>query len=340
MNNAATPQAPAAPAKAGGTRARRRSWGASALMGFALVAGSLTMGALVIAPAAPASAAPINQCNSVDNTPGLGIECDITVANHLDMATGVGSSTVTIRECHGAANTAPATCTGPTTTDYTELTTAVSQCNSVLDGGGASLHCTIHVVNTITGATTATAATINQCADSLGGGTVVLRACSPDGVTTTNATITECNGTANGGTSSLTCVVEPGSTETAQLRVLVNQCNSSANGGGSLVVCSVGMSTVIVPASTEGTGGTGETGGGTGGTGDTSGGTGGTAAGAGGPVLNSRGAGSAITPPASESERLATTGVSAAIVVPAAGALLGGIVLLLMRRITRARLSR
>src|SRR5690349_4992514 len=195
---------------------------------------SMTVGA-----AEPAAAAPAAQCNSVDNTPGLGMECDVTVVNNLDLATGVASSTVTIRECHGAANTAPASCTGPTTTSSNELVNSVTQCNSAVNGGGASLRCTIHVVNNITGTAAATAATVNQCNGSLGGGLIVLRACSPDGSSTTNATITQCNDSDNGGTSSLTCTVEPGSTASSALPVTVDQCNGSANGGGSLVVCIV-----------------------------------------------------------------------------------------------------
>jgi hypothetical protein len=254
------------------------------------------------------------------------------------MATGIGSSTVTVTECHGAANTAPSSCTGPTTTNYTALTTTVSQCNSVLDGGGGSLHCAIHVVNTIVGASAATAATINQCAGSLGGGEVVLRACSPDGVTTTNATITQCNGTANGGTSSLTCAVEPGSTESAELRVLVDQCNSAANGGGSLVVCAVGMTTTIVPAPTEGTG---DTGGGTGGTGGTTG-TGDTGTGGSGATGGTNGTTmdvSARAPAASAPGRLAATGASAAMLAPAGGAVLAGVLLLVLLRIRSRRTS-
>lgn len=203
---------------------------------------------LAVGPGESASAATAVQCNSVDNTPGLGMECDVTIVNNLDLATGVTSSTTTIRECHGAANTAPASCTGPTTTSSTELVSSVSQCNSAVNGGGASLRCTIHVVNNITGVASATAATVNQCNGSLGGGLIVLRACSPDGSSTTNATITQCNDSDNGGTSSLTCVVEPGSTTSGALPVTVDQCNGSANGGGSLVECIVGMTTNVLAA--------------------------------------------------------------------------------------------
>ncbi len=45
---------------------------------------SATVGA-----AEPAAAATSVQCNSVDNTPGLGMECDVTIVNNLDLATGV-----------------------------------------------------------------------------------------------------------------------------------------------------------------------------------------------------------------------------------------------------------
>lgn len=231
-----------------GTEATQRRSGRR-MLGLATIliaAGSIAM-SQAIAPEA-ASAAPVSQCNSVDNTPGLGIECDVTVENHLDLTSGSTSSTITTRECHGAANTVPSVCSGPTVTSSTQLVLAVSQCNSVLDGGGASLFCNIRVRNTITGNATATAPTINQCDDSLAGGLVVLRACSPDGSTTTNATITQCNHSDNGGTSSLTCTVQPGSLISASLPVHVAQCNSSANGGGSLIVCTVGITTTVIPS--------------------------------------------------------------------------------------------
>jgi hypothetical protein len=194
-----------------------------------------------------AEAAPYGHCDSVFNTPGLGMDCTVAVVNNLDLATGVTSSTTTYTRCSGAANTA-LTCVGPTTVSSTELVTSVSQCNSSLDGGGASMHCSVTITNNIVGDATALGATVNQCNDSLGGGGIVLRACNPDPASTSGAAISQCNNSDNGGGSSLTCLVTAGSTTSAALYVTVSQCNYSANGGGSLIVCSVGMTTNITPA--------------------------------------------------------------------------------------------
>ncbi|WP_309711924.1 hypothetical protein [Pseudolysinimonas sp.] len=194
-----------------------------------------------------AEAAPYAQCDSQFNTPGLGMDCTVAVVNNLDLATGVTSSTTTYTRCSGAANTA-LSCAGPTTVSSTELVTSVSQCNSSLDGGGASMHCSVTITNNIVGDATAVGATVNQCNDSLGGGGIVLRACNPDPASTSGATINQCNNSDNGGGSSLTCLVTAGSTTSAALSVTVSQCNFSANGGGSLIVCSVGMTTNITPA--------------------------------------------------------------------------------------------
>ena len=192
-----------------------------------------------------AEAAPYGQCDSLFNTPGLGMDCSIDVVNNLDLATGVTSSTTTYTRCSGAANTA-LSCEGPTTVSSTELVTSVSQCNSSLDGGGASMHCYVTITNNVVGDTTAIGATVNQCNDSLVGGGE--RACDPDPASTSGAAISQCNNSANGGGASLTCTVIAGSTTTAALYVTVSQCDYSANGGGSLIVCSVGMTTNITPA--------------------------------------------------------------------------------------------
>ena len=248
------------------TRGAGPAGGRSTHRGMRRLAVLIAAGALAVfmvgfaTPSAPAVAAPYGHCDSVDNTAGLGMQCTVTVVNNLDLGTGATSSTVTVTECHGAANTAPSSCTGPTVISSTELVTSVSQCNSSLDGGGASLECTVTVTNNIVGAATAVPATINQCNDSLTTGDV--RLCSPDGLSTTSADIAQCNNSANGGGSSLTCSVTAGSTTSAALSVTVSQCNYSANGGGSTVICSTSMTTTITPAGTGGTGGPG-----TGGTG-------------------------------------------------------------------------
>jgi hypothetical protein len=219
----------------------RRTWAIVATAALALL-----MASFGPAPQA-AEAAPYGQCDSLFNTPGLGMDCTVAVVNNLDLATGVTSSTTTYTRCSGAANTA-LTCEGPTTVSSTELVTSVSQCNSSLDGGGASMNCSVTVTNNIVGDATAIAATVNQCNNSLVGGGTVLRACNPDPAITSGAAINQCNNSANEGGASLTCLVTAGSTTTAALYVTVSQCNYSANGGGSLIVCTVGMTTNITPA--------------------------------------------------------------------------------------------
>jgi hypothetical protein len=194
-----------------------------------------------------ARAAPYGHCNSLFNTPGLGMDCSIVVVNNLDLATGVTSSTTTYTRCSGAANTA-LSCEGPTTVSSTDLVTSIAQCNSSLGGGGASMHCSVLITNNIVGDATAIGATVNQCNGSLGGGTIVLRACGPDPASTGGASIDQCNNSVNGGGSSLTCTVLAGATTSAALNVTVSQCNYSANDGGSLVVCSVAMATYVTPA--------------------------------------------------------------------------------------------
>jgi hypothetical protein len=221
-------------------RGMRRIWAIVATAALALFFASV--GSVPDA----AEAAPYGQCDSVFNTPGLGMDCTVAVVNNLDLATGVTSSTTTYTQCSGFANTA-LTCSG-TTFSSTELVTSVSQCNSSLDGGGASMHCSVTITNNIVGDATAVGATVSQCNDSLAGGGIVLRACNPDPASTSGAAISQCNNSDNGGGSSLTCLVTAGSTTTAALYVTVSQCNFSANGGGSLIVCSVGMTNNITPA--------------------------------------------------------------------------------------------
>ncbi|MGB3910723.1 MAG: hypothetical protein WBL06_09665 [Pseudolysinimonas sp.] len=230
----------AGPTGTGAThRGMRRTWAIVATAALALL-----MASFGPAPQA-AEAAPYGQCDSLFNTPGLGMDCTVAVVNNLDLATGVTSSTTTYTRCSGAANTA-LTCEGPTTVSSTELVTSVSQCNSSLDGGGASMNCSVTVTNNIVGDATAVAATVNQCNDSLVGGGA--RACNPDPATTSGAAINQCNNSANEGGSSLTCTVGAGSTTSDALYVTVSQCNYSANGGGSLIVCSVQLATNVSPA--------------------------------------------------------------------------------------------
>jgi hypothetical protein len=194
---------------------------------------SMSAGSLISpAVASAATIAPTTTCsNSVDNTPGLGLICEVTVVNTI--TAGGGSATVTIRECHGAAGDPEAACT-TTTDDLTEPVTAVTQCNGSTNGGGGTLRCSVEVTNLFSTNPSTTAATVNQCVGSGGG---ITTGCDPFPATTTGATITQCNGSANGGTLvELTCTAS--GTSAAAHGVTINQCNDSANGGGSLVICS------------------------------------------------------------------------------------------------------
>jgi hypothetical protein len=202
-----------------------------------ITGGLLLLGSLAFTSGATAATiAPTTTCsNGVDNTPGLGLICEVTVVNTIT-ASG-GSAEVTVRECHGAAGDPEAACT--TTTDVlTEPVTAVTQCNDATNGGGGTLRCSVDVTNNFVGVDPApTAATVNQCVGSGGG---ITTGCDPFPATTTGATITQCNGSANGGTLvELTCTAT--GTESSGLGVTINQCNDSTNGGGALVICSANI---------------------------------------------------------------------------------------------------
>ena len=190
----------------------------------------------------------IEQCNDIGNVGGQGIICDVTVTNNLDVATGVASSTVILKECFGDANTAetnPAVTCKITPYSYSSLVTSVKQCNAAVNGGGGSVICNVYVTNNITGnpTTGVTPATVNQCVGSgTGGGTESTLKCSPFPASTTNATVTQCNGSANGGGAQerVICTVNP-STVSSQIPVTIDQCNASANEGGAVVTCTASL---------------------------------------------------------------------------------------------------
>jgi hypothetical protein len=223
------------------------------LAGGLLLLASLSMAGGV---SAATSIGPTTTCsNGVPNTPGLGLICQTTVVNRIT-AHG-GTATVVVRECHGAAGAPTAACK-VTTWHLTRLVTKVSQCNSALNGGGATVRCSVKVTNDFVGMSTgATAATVNQC---VGSGSITT-GCDPFPATTTGATITQCNGSANGGTLVRLECTATGGTPSSH-RVTINQCNGSANGGGALVICSATIhNRSVVAASTSGTGGTSGSGG-------------------------------------------------------------------------------
>ena len=173
------------------------------------------------------------------NTPGLGLICQVTVVNRI--TSHGGTATVVVRECHGAAGAPTASCK-VTTWNLTRLVTKVTQCNDALNGGGATVRCSVRVTNDFVGMSTgATAATVNQC---VGSGSITV-GCDPFPATTTGASITQCNGSANGGTLvRLQCTAS--GTRPSSRGVRINQCNGSANGGGALVICSASIRNVRV----------------------------------------------------------------------------------------------
>src|SRR5687767_1031839 len=83
--------------------------------------------------------------NATDNTPGLGLICEVTVVNTIT-ASG-GSSIVTVRECHGAAGDPEAACWTPPSTVLGEPVTAISICNDSMWGGGSTLRCSVQITN-------------------------------------------------------------------------------------------------------------------------------------------------------------------------------------------------
>jgi len=240
---------------------RRRTAVAVRIAGAMAALALVSVALVAVMPAPPAAAAVSLQCNGVFNAGGQGLDCEVTVENFLDVATGIASSRVTTLACSGpGANVDPLpNCVGPTVTNFTELTTEANQCNGSANGGGASLLCSITVINTITGAVTTAAAPINQCVGSYVG---TGRVCDPDPATADASVdgVTQCNGTGNDASAELTCTVTASTTSSnSAFNFLANQCNGSSNEGGARTVCTVTMSTVVLPA------GPGDNGGGNGG---------------------------------------------------------------------------
>ena len=214
-------------------------------LGVLLAAFALIFTAL----ASPAHAAvdTFSQCDTAGNVAvgtggGLGATCSVTVTNNLDLSTGVTSSTVVEVYCLGPANTL-VECTTVTLPSQ-NLTTTVDQCNGV-EADGSSLECHVIVVNNITGDSTESPATVDQCVGSADGSGVL--DCTPV-QSTTNADVTQCNGSGNGGGSSVTCTVTPSSKIPSAIPIIINQCNGSANGGGSTVLCDASITNNILPA--------------------------------------------------------------------------------------------
>ncbi len=216
-----------------------------------LFALSLVAGAHVgVATVSAATIAPTTTCsNGVDETPGLGLICRVTIINTFTRSGN--RARVTVRECHGAANAETASCTTDVQT-LNRAVTRVTQCNGSTNGGGGTLHCSVVVTNRFIGIRiNRSNVTVNQCVGSGGGITV---GCDPFPANTTGAAITQCNGSANGGTLvGLTCTAT--GTTAAGHPITINQCNGSTNGGGALVICSVVLSNTFTATGGPTTGG-------------------------------------------------------------------------------------
>ena len=217
-----------------------------------LSAALLGLGSMAVAGVASAAViAPTTTCsNGVDDTPGLGLICEVTIVNTF--TSSGGTANVTVRECHGAAGDPTAACTTRTTV-LTKPVTTVNQCNYATNGGGSTLRCSVKITNAFIGVSPgAIGVSVNQC---VGSGDGIANTCDPFPATTSGAAITQCNGSANGGTLvTLKCTAS--GTASAGHRVTINQCNNSANGGGSLVICSASIASRVLSAGSSPTPGT------------------------------------------------------------------------------------
>ena len=218
---------------------------------FALMVGiSLISMTFVANPTEVAAQTSLGQCNGTDNVGGQAVECTYTVTNNLNGS--VTSSSVTLTECHGAANDPPTMVCTSSTTNSTDLVTVIDQCNGSGNGGGGTVTCAVDVINNITGNAVPTSATVNQCNTAgTGGGTAPTTLCNPFPANTTGATVTQCNesGNGGGGTLRVRCTVDSDSTTTSILNVTVNQCNGSGNGGGAVVTCRTGLTNNVTAPS-------------------------------------------------------------------------------------------
>ena len=227
---------------------------------FLLMISAAFASSLISATSAFAAPVSIAQCDGTDNVGGQNVECTVSIVNNLDQATGLASSTVTLEECHGAANAEP-TCVTTVTTNATDLVLAVDQCNGSGNGGGGTVNCIVDVTNNVVGSATVAPVSINQCNESgQGGGTEPTVVCDPIGVTT-DATVTQCNTSGQGGGDSerVRCTVDTASTETSAIPVKITQCIESGNGGGGTVICSTAVRSLVTAAVPGETPGEGET---------------------------------------------------------------------------------
>ncbi len=198
-------------------------------------------------PASPAAASShtVDQCNGHGPGPQgatTGMTCEVTVVNTIER--GATSSTVTVTRQCSLAPCAPGN--GTFTTSSTSLITDIDQCNNSDNDSAHPVTCTVRITNNISndtaGAQPLTAATVNQCVGSGGGGGGTVN-CDPFPATTTDATVTQCNGSANGGGGTVDCAVAASSLVSPVIPIKVRQCNGTGNPGGSVVTCRTTITT-------------------------------------------------------------------------------------------------
>lgn len=219
-----------------------------------LVASAFSLGfAGLSATPARAAVLAVDQCSGIGASPEgatTGMACDITVVNTIT-SNGATSSTTTVTRTCSLGPCPPGN--GTFTTRSTELVTDIKQCNGSGNDAAHPTTCNVTVTNNVAanipGAQPVTAATINQCVGSGGGGggSVI---CDPNPASTTDATVAQCNGSANGGGGTIDCAVSTASTINPAVPVRVNQCNGTGNPGGSIVRCRVSLSTNVTSAAT------------------------------------------------------------------------------------------
>lgn len=217
-------------------------------MTLLVLTGAFSIAGLALPPPAAqaGNAADVNQCNGIEPVGAGVMTCTVTVVNTIRSGTTSSTTTLT-RTC------AVAPCPGGTgtfTTSSTSLVLDIQQCNSSDNVGGEFITCNVTVTNNLSadtpGALPVTAATVNQCVGSGGGGTPGgTRICDPFPATTSGATVTQCNGSANGGGGTVDCAVGSASRATPAIPIRINQCNGTGNGGGSTVTCRTSMTTNV-----------------------------------------------------------------------------------------------
>lgn len=228
---------------------RRRTWHAAVLA--VLITSAFCVAGLALSPSgAQAAVLTVDQCNGQGPGPlgaTTGMTCTVTVVNTING--GVTSSTTTMTRQCSLDPCAPGN--GTFTTSSVDLVTSVNQCNGSDNDAAHPITCDVTITNNISrdtpGARPLTAATVNQCVGSGGGGGSNMVNCIP--ATTTNATVTQCNGSGNGGGATVDCAVGTASRVSPAIPIRVNQCNGTGNPGGSVVTCRTNINTVLTAAS-------------------------------------------------------------------------------------------